>query len=299
MATYTSNLSLKKPAQSDKIRIADLNGNADNIDAAIGADFGQSSKPSINAAINSLADGLAIVAQGDVHAAISAGQFVYVRNHSTLAEGLYVASAAISANAALSGTNLTADASGGLNALNSKLSVSSLTECASLDAVKTYLSGVIATMNARESRVIGIISRFTDSGFSNGEYYEGNIYYISNNLNGFYAGVLYSITNANFVNFSNNNGTWTFNSVNSKIFIYEIGSVTTDSAGLFQLSEYTLPWSYAVLGAYRSAGGNSPYIITYAGHTSNVNTMKVLNRGDMSAVASTTISDVRLIMMKL
>lgn len=121
MATYTSNLSLKKPAQSDKIRIADLNGNADNIDAAIGADFGQSSKPSINAAINSLADGLAIVAQGDVHAAIRAGQFVYVRNHSTLAEGLYVASAAISANAALSGTNLTADASGGLNALNSKI----------------------------------------------------------------------------------------------------------------------------------------------------------------------------------
>ena len=118
MATYTSNLSLKKPAQSDKIRIADLNGNADNIDAAIGADFGQSSKPSINAAINSLADGLAIVAQGDVHAAISAGQFVYVRNHSTLAEGLYVASTAISANAALSGTNLTADTSGGLNALN-------------------------------------------------------------------------------------------------------------------------------------------------------------------------------------
>lgn len=121
MATYTSNLSLKKPAQSDKIRIADLNGNADNIDAAIGADFGQSSKPSINAAINSLADGLAIVAQGDVHAAISAGQFVYVRNHSTLAEGLYVANAAISANAALSGTNLTADTSGGLNALNSKI----------------------------------------------------------------------------------------------------------------------------------------------------------------------------------
>ena len=121
MATYTSNLSLKKPAQSDKIRIADLNGNADNIDAAIGADFGQSSKPSINAAINSLADGLAIVAQGDVHAAISAGQFVYVRNHSTLAEGLYVASTAISANAALSGTNLTADTSGGLNALNSNV----------------------------------------------------------------------------------------------------------------------------------------------------------------------------------
>ena len=121
MATYTSNINLKKPAQSDKIRIADFNGNADNIDAAIGADFGQGTKPSINQAINSLADGLAIIANGNVHAAITAGQFVYVRNHDTLSEGLYVASSNISANGTLSGSNLTADSSGGLNALNGKL----------------------------------------------------------------------------------------------------------------------------------------------------------------------------------
>lgn len=121
MATYTSNINLKKPAQSDKIRIADFNGNADNIDAAIGADFGQGTKPSINQAINSLADGLAIIANGNVHAAITAGQFVYVRNHDTLSEGLYVASSNISANGTLSGSNLTADGSGGLNALNSNI----------------------------------------------------------------------------------------------------------------------------------------------------------------------------------
>lgn len=121
MATYTSNINLKKPAQSDKIRIADFNGNADNIDAAIGADFGQGTKPSINQAINSLADGLAIIANGNVHAAITAGQFVYVRNHDTLSEGLYVASSNISANGTLSGSNLTADESGGLNALNSNI----------------------------------------------------------------------------------------------------------------------------------------------------------------------------------
>ena len=121
MATYTTNINLKKPAQSDKIRIADFNGNADNIDAAFGADFGQSSKPSVNASINNLADGLAIVAQGNVHAAISAGQFVYVRGHGTLGEGLYVANQAISANGTLSSSNLDADTSGGLNALNSKI----------------------------------------------------------------------------------------------------------------------------------------------------------------------------------
>lgn len=121
MATYTTNINLKKPAQSDKIRIADFNGNADNIDAAFGADFGQSSKPSVNASINNLADGLAIVAQGNVHAAISAGQFVYVRGHGTLGEGLYVANQAISANGTLSSSNLDADTSGGLNALNSNI----------------------------------------------------------------------------------------------------------------------------------------------------------------------------------
>lgn len=36
MATYTTNLSLKKPAQSDKIRIADINNNMDMVDQAIG-----------------------------------------------------------------------------------------------------------------------------------------------------------------------------------------------------------------------------------------------------------------------
>ena len=37
MATYTTNLNLKKQAQSDKIRIADINNNMDDIDAAFGA----------------------------------------------------------------------------------------------------------------------------------------------------------------------------------------------------------------------------------------------------------------------
>jgi len=229
----TTNLNLVKLSGSEKMKTYPANqaGNMDTIDSAFGAGFGLSGNPSVNTSINNLADGLAIVANGNAHAAITSGQYVYVRNHGSLSEGLYTATSNISANGTLSGSNLTADSAGGLNALNSKLSVSSLTECASLDAVKTYLSGVIATMNARESRVIGIITRFTDSGFSNGGYYEGNIYYISNNLSGFYAGVLYSITNAEFVNFSFNNGTWTFNSVNSNKskIVYEDVNITNDN----------------------------------------------------------------------
>lgn len=121
MATYTPNIDLKKPAQSDKIRIADLNGNADNIDAALGADFGVSNKPSVDDAVNSLGAGLAIISNGDIHAAITAGQYVYVRGHGTLTEGLYVATANVSQNVALTGSNVDAVSGGGLNALNSNL----------------------------------------------------------------------------------------------------------------------------------------------------------------------------------
>jgi len=66
-------------------------------------------------------DGLAIVSNGNTHAAIASGQFVYVKNHSSLAEGLYKAKSAISANGALSTSNLTADGSGGLNDLQSQV----------------------------------------------------------------------------------------------------------------------------------------------------------------------------------
>ena len=73
------------------------------------------------ASINGIEDAIAIVANNNTHAAISSGQFVYVKNHGTLAEGLYKATTNIAANAALSSSNLTADASGGLNALISKI----------------------------------------------------------------------------------------------------------------------------------------------------------------------------------
>lgn len=83
----------------------------------------------ISDSVSQTQDGLAIVANGDTHAAISSGQFVYVKNHDTLAEGLYKANSAIDTNGALSTSNLTPDGTGGLNdlqgqvtALNSNLS---------------------------------------------------------------------------------------------------------------------------------------------------------------------------------
>lgn len=71
--------------------------------------------------IAGLQDGLAIVANGNTHAAIASGQFVYVKNHGSLATGLYKARAAIGANVTLSTSNLAADSAGGLNDLKGQV----------------------------------------------------------------------------------------------------------------------------------------------------------------------------------
>ena len=105
MATNTTNFNLIKPAYTDTADIADINGNMDKVDVSL----------------NGLADAIAIVANNNTHAAIMTGQYVYVHGHGSLAEGLYTAKSNIAANATLSTSNLQADGSGGLNALNSKI----------------------------------------------------------------------------------------------------------------------------------------------------------------------------------
>lgn len=108
----TQNLDLVKPLGTDHALVSVLNSNSDKIDAYAGA---------VNAGLDGLRDGLGILANGNTHAAITSGQFVYVKNHQTLPEGLYKASTNIAANGTLSTSNLTADSSGGLNALNEQI----------------------------------------------------------------------------------------------------------------------------------------------------------------------------------
>lgn len=93
-------------------RVEALEGRATTLEGDVSAQ---------NNTINAIEDGLAIVATGNVHPAIANGQFVYVKGHSSLAEGLYRATAAIGTNATLSTSNLTADGSGGLNALKGEV----------------------------------------------------------------------------------------------------------------------------------------------------------------------------------
>ena len=99
MATNTTNFNLSKPDYTDTADIAVINGNMDKVDVSL----------------NGLADAIAIVAKNNTHAAITAGQYVYVHGHGSLAEGLYTAKSNIAANATLSTSNLQADESVGLN----------------------------------------------------------------------------------------------------------------------------------------------------------------------------------------
>ena len=120
MATTTQNLGLIKPAGTDKIRIAQINSNMDTIDTKMGPVGNtplQTQATNAASSISSLQSGMAIICNNNTHAAIASGQYAYVRNHSSLAEGLYQATAAIAANATLSTSNLTAVSGGGLNAL--------------------------------------------------------------------------------------------------------------------------------------------------------------------------------------
>lgn len=84
--------------------------------------------------ISKIHQSIAIIADGDTHTAIQAGQAVFVKNHSTLATGLYWANSAIGTDVALTSSNLTADSNGGFNhlqneitTLNSKLQNQNLT----------------------------------------------------------------------------------------------------------------------------------------------------------------------------
>ena len=108
----TQNLDLVKPLGTDYALVSVLNSNSDKIDAYAGA---------VNASLDGLRDGLGILADGNTHAAITSGQFVYVKNHQTLPQGLYQATTNIAANGTLSTSNLTADPKGGLNTLNEQI----------------------------------------------------------------------------------------------------------------------------------------------------------------------------------
>lgn len=89
-------------------------------------------------------DGLAIISNGDTHVAIPANQYVFVKNHNSLTNGLYKAKSAIGANAALSTSNLTADPAGGLNDIKSQID----TLNSNLTAIKISYVNTMTELNS-------------------------------------------------------------------------------------------------------------------------------------------------------
>lgn len=61
MATYTTNLSLKKPATTDLVSVADINGNMDALDTAVAGKQGQHSAISVTILTSDWSNGTATV----------------------------------------------------------------------------------------------------------------------------------------------------------------------------------------------------------------------------------------------
>lgn len=162
MATTTQNLGLIKPAGTDKIRIAQINSNMDTIDTKIGPVGStplQTQATNAASSISALQNGMAIVCNGNTHAAIASGSYAYVRNHSSLAEGLYQATTAIAANATLSSSNLVAVSGGGLNAINDA-SIRHVTKTFSVGTVvagQTYTLESLSTLLPSGATYLGAI----------------------------------------------------------------------------------------------------------------------------------------------
>lgn len=161
MATYTSHYNLTKPEGTERVNIGIINQNMDTIDA-------QMYKNAQSIIANH--GGMAILSNNNTHAAVSSGQYVYVYNHSSLAEGLYVANSAISTNGALSLSNLTVVSNGGLNhvysTLNSKIPYTKLLTCGPVTSI--YITNKSGNSKATFLILTGNTDVIMATAFANG-----------------------------------------------------------------------------------------------------------------------------------
>ena len=75
-----------------KVGSATLQTESQNLSAAVNE---------LDSTDNEIESGLAAISNGDTHAQLAAGQYVYIKNHSSIAEGLYKTTAAVDANGSL------------------------------------------------------------------------------------------------------------------------------------------------------------------------------------------------------
>ena len=160
---------------------------------------------------------ITIIATGDTHRQIGVNGYVYVKEHTTLPEGLYknTSGAAIPGNAPLSTSNLLAIDWGGLNDIQLDLQnfflVPSYEACTNLNGIKTYLTGVFNTSPIKSINNVAFSTNnnYADLYFIAGGQYAGKLNKLS--TTDFSCSVIDK--NGNSVDIGYANGTWSFSTV--------------------------------------------------------------------------------------
>lgn len=99
--------------------------------------------------LRELSEGMAIVIDGDTAPkAIASGQYLFIKNHSTLATGGYHATAAIASGADITSSNVAADADGIVNGAFSSLSADISGKVGNLSSLATTAkNNLVAAVN--------------------------------------------------------------------------------------------------------------------------------------------------------
>lgn len=197
MATQTPNLGLTLPIGTENVSRQVINTNNTKIDTAFGA-------------IPHIESGFGILADGDTHDAITAGECVYVKNNThNLGEGVYIATADIAQDASVSSTNLS-PVPNGIGSMVTKVANTNVSISASdVATFETAMDAVLASMNDKEVRAIKFVSSMSSNGFKNGTTYVGYVTRISSGV-GCCSLVNHSAHNM-FIGISG--GTYTYNSI--------------------------------------------------------------------------------------
>lgn len=118
----------------------------------------QSDIISINGEITKVQNGLAYIV-GDTNTtgnSLAVGQFVYVKGHSTIAEGLRIVTAIITADGSITTNNTAESTEGGLNAVNSKIKSFIRNEATDILTPADYNIGVTVQNSGGSGTAFGI-----------------------------------------------------------------------------------------------------------------------------------------------
>lgn len=152
MAQYTPNYNMIKPTIDDDALIADINGNMDIIDTEMRA----------------TRDNVAIVVNGNTAPrAISAGQYLFIKNHSSLSTGGYHATTNISNGETITSSKVAADSDGIVNGAFSELNrkIATINSNLAQYGRKTEITVAMPAFNAGQSQQVNTEVTFTDTPF--------------------------------------------------------------------------------------------------------------------------------------